>query len=333
MAYKLFSYIVRHQLLMVFFIVVLGWLVFLLRDIITAIFISYILMASLLPAVHFFQRKGLPNLVAVLIPFLSTLVILFLLILPLIPFTVSQVQSLLGNFPEYIDQAGKTLGFGIDAKSIENALTSELNNLGKNAFAVTSAVFGGVFSTVTILIVAFYLLLYHEKFKHAIASIFPKRDREDVFEILGQVDDKLGGWFRGQLTLGFAIGLVTFLALSILGLPFALPLAVLAGLLEAIPTLGPTLAAVPAIIVALTVSPSLAVLVIITYIVIQALENNILVPKIMQRAVGLNPVIVILGVMIGANLMGVMGALLSIPFLSFIIVLYQSLDKKFDKAS
>lgn len=126
---------------------------------------------------------------------------------------------------------------------------------------------------------------------------------------------------------------MTFIALSILGLPFALPLAVLAGLLEAIPTLGPTLAAVPAVIVALTVSPSLAVLVIITYIVIQTLENNVLVPKIMQRAVGLNPVIVILGVMVGANLMGVVGALLSIPFLSFILVLYTSLEKKFDKSS
>jgi predicted PurR-regulated permease PerM len=231
-----------------------------------------------------------------------------------------------------MDQAGSTLGFGIDAKQIQEAVAGELNNLGKNAFAVTSAVFGGVFSTVTILIVAFYLLLYHEKFKHAIASVFPKRDRDDIFEILGQVDDKLGGWFRGQLTLGFAIGIMTFIALSIIGLPFALPLAVLAGLLEAIPTLGPTLAAVPAVIVALTVSPSLALIVVVIYILIQTLENNVLVPKIMQRAVGLNPVVVILGVMIGANLMGVVGALLSIPFLSFIIVLYSSLEKKFDKA-
>lgn len=333
MTYKLFSYIFRHQLLIVFFILLLGWLVFTLRDIITAVFISYILMASLLPFVHFFKRKGLPNLVAVLIPYLSTIIILFLLIFPLIPFILSQIQTLLSNFPQYIDQAGNTLGFNIDAKQVQDALTGEFNNIGKNAFAVTSAVFGGVFSTVTILIVAFYLLLYHEKFKHAIAAVFPKKDRDEIFEVLGQVDDKLGGWFRGQLTLAFAIGIMTFVALSILGLPFALPLAVLAGLLEAIPTLGPTLSAVPAVIVALTVSPSLALLVVITYVVIQTLENNLLVPKIMQRAVGLNPVIVILGVMIGANLMGIVGALLSIPFLSFIIVLYTSLEKKFDKSS
>ncbi|MBI2443452.1 MAG: AI-2E family transporter [Candidatus Levybacteria bacterium] len=330
MIYKLFSYIFHHQLLLVLFIISSGWLILQLRDILTAVFISYIIMASLLPVVRFFQKKGLPNILAVLIPYVGMLIILFMLIIPLVPFVISQVQMLLGNFPKYIDEAATTLGLGIDAKQIEKALASELGNIGKNAFAVTTAVFGGVFSTVTILIVGFYLLLYHGKLKQAISSFFPKKHRDDVIEVLGQVDDKLGAWLRGQLVLGIAIGLLTFIALSVLGLPFALPLAVLAGILEAIPTLGPTIAAVPAVIVALTVSPSLAILVVITYIVIQTLENNILVPKIMQRAVGLNPVVVIIGVMIGANLMGIVGALLSIPFLSFIIVLYKSLEKKFD---
>ncbi|MDP3941738.1 MAG: AI-2E family transporter [bacterium] len=331
MVYKLFSYIFRHQLLTVFLIVIVGWLVFQLRDILTALFISYIIMASLMPIVLFFRSKGVPRLISVLIPYLTTLLVLFILIFPIIPFALSQVQSLLNNLPDFVDKAGRTLGFSIDANQIQNALSSEASNLGKNAFAVTTAVFGGVFSIVAVLIVAFYLLLYHDKLKHTIADFFPRKDREDIFEILSQVDDKLGRWFRGQLTLGVVIGLMTFVALSVLGLPYALPLAVLAGMLEAIPTLGPTIAAVPAVIVALTISPSLAILVAITYVIIQTLENNLIVPKIMQRAVGLNPVIVILGVMVGANIMGILGALLSIPFLSFIIVLYTSLEKKFDK--
>ena len=102
-------------------------------------------------------------------------------------------------------------------------------------------------------------------------------------------------------------------------------MALLAGLLEVVPTLGPTLSAIPATIVALTISPTMAIVIILTYILIQMLENQLIVPKIMERAVGLNPVIVILGVSIGANLMGIVGALLSIPFISFVIVLYQSL--------
>jgi len=331
MAYKLLSYIFRHQLLIVLLIVALGWTIVQLRDIITSLFISYIIMASLLPFVRFFKRKGLPQIISVLIPYLTTILILFILIFPLIPFALQQVQSLLANLPNFVDKAGRTLGFSIDANQIQSAVTSVATNLGKNAFAVTTAVFGGVFSILTILIVAFYLLLYHDKLKRTIADFFPRKDRDEIFDVLSQVDDKLGRWFRGQLTLCLVIGVMTFIALTILGLPYALPLAVMAGILEAIPTLGPTLSAVPAVIVALTVSPSLALLVVLTYIIIQTLENNLIVPKIMQHAVGLNPVLIILGVMVGANLMGVIGALLSIPFFSFLIVLYTSLDKKFDK--
>jgi predicted PurR-regulated permease PerM len=111
-----------------------------------------------------------------------------------------------------------------------------------------------------------------------------------------------------------------------LGLPYALPLALLAGILEVVPTLGPILSAIPAAAIAFTISPTLGFTIIIFYILLQALENQVLVPKIMEKAVGLNPVVVILGVMIGGNLMGISGALLAIPFISFLIVLFNSLN-------
>ncbi len=122
------------------------------------------------------------------------------------------------------------------------------------------------------------------------------------------------------------IGTLTWIGLSILQLPYVLPLALLAGILEIIPTLGPILSAIPAAAVAFTISPTLGFAVIIFYILLQMLENQVLVPKIMEKAVGLNPVIVILGVMIGGNLMGISGALLAIPFMSFLIVLFNSLN-------
>lgn len=143
--------------------------------------------------------------------------------------------------------------------------------------------------------------------------------------IVSLVNEKLGSWLQGQAILSLFIGLITWIALTLLGIPFALPLALLAGMLEVVPTLGPTLAAIPAVIVALTISPTMAVVVAATYILIQMLENQLLVPKIMERAVGLNPVIVIVGVSIGANLLGVVGALLAIPFISFCIVIYKAI--------
>lgn len=300
-----------------------------LRGILMAIFISYILMASLLPFVRALRRANFPRILAVLIPYVSMILLMVLLIFPLIPFFISQVQSLLNNFPTYLKESANTFGFTLEADEIRSWITREINGVGRNAVAVTSKVFGGVFSILTIFIISFYLLLYQDHFKKAIAALFHKDAHEEVMETMTQIDEKLGAWLRGQVLLSVAIGVMTWIMLTVLGLQeFALPLAVLAGLLEVIPTLGPTLSAIPAVVVALTISPTLAIAVVVTYAAIQAIENNFLVPKIMQRAVGLNPVVVIIAVMIGANLMGVFGALLSIPFVSFIMVLFNSINRK-----
>jgi predicted PurR-regulated permease PerM len=110
-------------------------------------------------------------------------------------------------------------------------------------------------------------------------------------------------------------------------MPYALPLAVLAGLFEIVPTVGPIIASVPAIIVALTISPNMALFIVGLYIIIQMVENHLLVPRIMQRAVGLNPVIVIVGVIIGDRLLGIPGALLSVPFISLLVLISKNLDQ------
>ena len=231
----------------------------------------------------------------------------------------------MAGLPGYVKQAADISGLSVDANQIQSYVSREIGSIGSNAFSVTSKVFGGLFSTLTVLVVSFYLILYHDRFKQNIAQLFHKDERERVVNTLSLVDDKLGAWLSGQIVLSLFIGIITWIALSAIGLPYAVPLAILAGILEIVPTIGPIISAIPAIVVALTVSPPLAIIVALIYFGIQMIENNLLVPKIMQRAVGLNPVIVILAVMIGANLMGVIGALLAVPFVSFIMVLFRSL--------
>ena len=141
-----------------------------------------------------------------------------------------------------------------------------------------------------------------------------------------QIEEKLGNWLRGQIVLSVSIGVTTWVVLTLLGVDFAFPLAVIAGILEIIPTIGPIISAVPAIIVALNISPILAGVVAISYFLIQLLENNILVPRIMQRAVGLNPIVIIIGIIVGSRLLGVAGALLAIPFIVFLVVIYRNLE-------
>lgn len=331
MLHRFYHYLQTHQIIFALFLVVVGWLVFQTRDILVAIFVAYIIMAALMPSVRWFRSQGVPQIFSVLIPYLAVIVFLTLIILPLVPFVATQVQALISDLPHYLDEAASTLGITVDANTIQDTVARESSNISRNAVSLTTKVFNGIFVTLTVLIVSFYMLYYQDKFKHAVANLFHKNEQEHVVKTMGKIDEKLGAWLRGQLVLCFTIGLLTYIALSLLGVPFALPLAIIAGLLEVVPTLGPILASVPAIIVALTFNPTLALVVAATYFVIQMLENNLLVPKIMQKAVGLNPVIVIIGVMVGASLLGVAGALLSIPFISFIIVLFKSLNEAKEK--
>lgn len=324
---RLFSFLLKNQVLFALFIIFFAWFVFQIREIILTLFLSYIIMAALLPVTEYLRKKRVPKVLSVIIPYFTIILFLLLLIFPLVPFVVSQIESLIEGFPRYLDRSAGLFGANIDPKQLQTYLNGQIDTLSSSAFEVTTRVFGGIFTLVTIFIVSLYLLLYHDQFKKFIARLFHRTHHDQVMKIVGLVNEKLGAWLQGQMFLSLFIGIITWCALILLGIPFALPLALLAAILEVVPTLGPTLAAIPAIIVALTISPTMALVVAATYILIQMLENQLLVPKIMERAVGLNPVVVIIGVTIGANLLGVVGALLAIPFISFVIVIYKSIEE------
>ncbi len=302
------------------------WLVIQIREVLVALFVSYILMAAITPYVEYLRKKRVPKPIAVIIPYIVAIAGVLLIIITLLPFFVGQISLLLSRLPYYLNQDFTIMGTRIDSQQISSVAASELANIGGNAVAITSKLFGGVVSVISIFAISFYLLLYRGKFVAGLTSLFPKNYQEKASTTLDQVEDKLGAWLRGQLVLSGFIGILTWIILTLLGVDYALPLAVIAGLLEIVPTIGPIISAIPAIIVALNVSPFLAIVVGISYFFIQLLENNILVPRIMQRAVGLNPIIIILGIIIGGKLLGIAGALLAIPFISLLIVAYKNLE-------
>jgi predicted PurR-regulated permease PerM len=147
-------------------------------------------------------------------------------------------------------------------------------------------------------------------------------------DLFNRVQRKMGLWLRGQLILCLIIFALTYLGLSILGVKYALILALIAGLTEFIPYLGPFLGGVPAVFLAFTQSPTLAIFVAILYIIVQQIENNFLTPKIMEKAVGLNPIVSIAAIMVGFSIGGVIGALLSIPVATAAVVVIQDLLHK-----
>lgn len=300
--------IVNNHFVVGLVVLVIGLLLWEIKLILVVVFISYIFMAALSPAVTLFTRIKIPRIIAVLLTYFLGLSAVFLLIIPIIPFLTKQFGELLDRFPFYLERAGEALGMAPASLSVANLVQSEMNVIGKNAVVLTGRVFGGLFSAIAVSVLSLYLLLDKNRIHRAV----------DKFVSLGKIEtieEKLGLWFRGQMLLCLSIGAASWLALTILGLPFAFPLAIIAGVLEIIPTIGPIISAVPAVIVALTISPTLGLLVVTAYILIQLLENNLLVPKIMEKVVGLDPVAVIIGIMIGGELMGVAGALLAVPFI------------------
>lgn len=328
MSNPLISYFLRNQVVFTLVIIAIALFVLKIKGIIIAIFISYIIMAAFLPFVDSLRKRRVPRVLSVVIPYLIVFAFFTSLVIPLIPFFASQIQSLFVIFPRYLDQAAGILGIQIDASRLGSFFGSEIGLISQNAFALTSKVFGGIFSTLTIFVVSFYLLLDHDRIKKYLVNLFPIQNQKGVLLITSQIEEKLGGWFRGQIILSLFIGTITWIGLTVLGLEFALPLALIAGILEIVPTIGPILAAIPAIIVALNTSFNAALIVVLFYIILQAVENNLLVPRIMQKAVGLHPIAIIISVIIGSELLGILGALLAIPFISLLLIIFNSLNKR-----
>lgn len=323
---RIVKYILGNQVLVAILVVATVWLMVEIREILITLFVAYILMAAISPFADQLERKGIPRTLAVIAPYIVTIAALIVLILSLAPFLASQVALLITKFPAYLNQEIRILELKLDAGQINSFAASELNNIGKSAFSLTSAIFGSIFAFVSIFAISFYLLLYRNQVRDGFVSLFTKRHQAKVRKTTFLIEEKLGSWLRGQIVLSFVIGLMTYIALLILGIEFALPLAVIAGVLELVPTIGPILSAIPALIVAFNISVTMAVVVLVLYMIIQFVENHVVVPRVMQRAVGLNPIIIILAIITGGKLLGIPGALLAIPFISLLVVVYKNLD-------
>mgnify|MGYP001583407358 FL=1 len=201
--------------------------------------------------------------------------------------------------------------YSIDFQSI----LGQIAPVGENLLKFTVNLFSNIIAILTLLTFTFYFLLERKHLQDMLIGLLGAGLGTHVFGITTRVEKRLSAWVLGQLVLMLFIGGIVYIGLFFLGIEFAIPLAVLAGLLEMVPTVGPILSAVPAILVAFSHSPVLALSVLALYIIVQQVENNILVPLIMKRSVGLSPVLTILALMIGGRFAGIAGAILAVPIL------------------
>ena len=241
-----------------------------------------------------------------------------------------QARDLAREFPRLLHQAQQWLiDHGVLAREIsaqeavQSASVSGAQDYLEFVANAVWGVIGGVFGLITALVLAFYLLVDSSSLILVFLRLFPREKRPQVNDACRRVTSKISAWLGGQLLLAGIIGSTAALGLFLMGVPFFWVLALIAAIGEMIPIVGPILSAVPAIFVALSVSPTLALGVIVFFVAQQQLENHLLVPKIMQRQVGISPVFVIISLLIGGSLLGVMGAILAVPTAAILQVLLE----------
>jgi predicted PurR-regulated permease PerM len=295
------------------------------RDILLLLVISIIISSAIDPLADWFSKKKIPRAFSVLIVYVAVLGIFVSVSMLLAPAIgqqfkdlsqsnfIEQFQSRLGVFQDSLNESG--IG-----RSIQENIKSWAGSASSALFNTTKGVVTGLVSIITILVISFYLTVEENGMKNLIKHLTPFKHRAYVAGLTNKIQRKMGHWVLGQFILSAVIFGLTYIGLTVLNIEYALVLALIAGILEFIPYIGPFLALIPALLFAFIQSPGLAVAVVILYVVIQQLENHIIVPVVMSKSVGLNPVMVILGILVGGTLGGIVGAIIAIPLLSAISI-------------
>jgi len=318
------------------------------RRILTPVVVALILAYVLHPIVSFMQRRlRIPRTLAALLVMLLLLGLISLIPILVIPALVQQVSDLNLNIQEILDFAVSFLrgpfviaGFTIETTQLYDQVSTTMeglvSSLAASSVSLLLGLASGIAWFVIVLVLSFWFVKDAPYLHQKVMEMAPIGYQRDVRLLWGEIISVWKAFFQGQLILCFVVGLAVAAVTAIIGLPYALLMGLIAGVLELIPNIGPVLAAVPAILIALVRGSTylpltpfwFAVLVAGLYVLIQQVENSVLVPRIMGRSLNLHPLIVLLGVLLGASVGGVLGIFLAAPTLATLRVLLWYAQKK-----
>jgi predicted PurR-regulated permease PerM len=328
--------LIRYALVGLALTILLLWAFFLVRDALLLIYVAALVAIGFSPVVSAIERRRvagrrrLPRWGAILVIYLTLIGSLVAIGMMVVPPLVMQAREFWTEVPVLLQRGQRWLmerGIGFEQLSVRDAVqqtASGTDAVGTVVGAIWGFV-GGIFGLLTILILAFYFLVDSASLVRTFVRLFPRGERPRVEDACLRISTKVSAWLGGQLLLATIIGTTAALGLWLLGVPYFYVLALIAGIGEMIPVIGPLLAAIPAVAVALSVSPATALFVAVFFLVQQQVENHVLVPKVMERQVGVSAVVVIVALLIGGSLLGVIGAILAVPTAAILQVLFEEL--------
>ncbi len=333
----------RQVVVATLFIVTVGltfWSLYRFRLVVFIFFVAVVLGTAIRPAVRWLNERGISRALGVALVYFLLLVLVVVFVLLVAPLIVQQVSELSVTIPRYygslrqvllnspsqfLHQVGVEMPVQLYLSSVTVAGEGQSLDTVTRFLSYVSAIGRSLIVIVAILLVGFYWTLESERVIRSILLLLPGPRRDSLRELLLAVENRLGGYIRGQTLLCVVIGVLSFVAYLLIGLPYALVLAIIAGVLEAVPIVGPTLGAIPAILVALSGGVTTAVWTAVAAALIQLLENHLLVPRIMGRSAGVNSIVSLLALATFGSLLGLPGALLAIPVAAIIQLLLERL--------
>lgn len=310
------------------------WFVYLILDILLMLFAAVVISAAVEPVANFLQRYRLPRTISVTLVYVLLLLFLggtgALLIEPL----TDQITQLAVASPHLVGDITNFLSFipQLNEEAIANSLQQGLQQFGQNlanvslnVVAQTRSIFSSIFTVLFVFILAFYLVVEKNALQKFARLITPRDHLPYIEQSIERAQRSIGRWVLAQLALGVIVGTIVGLVLWAVGIKYALVLGLLSGILEIVPVIGPIVAAVPGVVVGLSQSWLYGLVALVIYIVVQQLENHFLVPAIMRKAIGLNPLVTIIAILLGARLYGTAGVILSIPIATIVSIVFSDL--------
>jgi predicted PurR-regulated permease PerM len=313
------------------------WLLYRFFQVVFILLIAILIGTTLDPVVDWLNRKGLPRWLGCLVVYLLLLILLISFLLLLLPLLIEQGVTISAAMPGYyqnfrewmIAQPNLLLNRlgGVLPTTLFNPVPAvpsgeAMLDTAGTAFAYASRVTQNLFKLGIVLLLAFYWTLDGARIIRSSLLLVSADRRESARTLIAAIEAKVSAYVAGQGLLCLVIGILALVAYLLIGLPYVLILALIAGIMEAVPIIGPVMGAVPAALIALSIAPDKLVWVILATVVIQQLENNLLVPRVMRQAVGVNPFVSLLSLFAFSSLLGIPGALMAVPAAAILQLLF-----------
>ncbi|MDP2856149.1 MAG: AI-2E family transporter [bacterium] len=312
-------------------IVIFLLLAFYLRSVLVILLFAIIISSAFEPLVNWLERHGWGRVWSTLLLYLSSISLLAIFLFFILPVVYQEFLGVINLIPGYSEKVLHSVMGSQFSKSINDIIINYGGSLLKSGAVVISTlvnIAGGIASAVSVLLISFYLLIRRDGISDFLRNVLPQSIENEVVRIWQRSRYRIGRWFRTQLLLSLFVGFLVFLAMWIMGVKYSLILGVVAAIFEIVPIAGPIFAGAVSAVVALSQSLPLAIWVVIVFLLIQQLESNIFVPLIMKKSVGLNPVMIILGILAGAKLGGIVGIILAAPILVFLEEVITELNRR-----